>query len=76
MKEKNFEKIDNLIKALNDIGIHTEVDYQTEWYCLDNKVHYGIEISTDMNYGEDCWSFCFSPNGKYIKSCLDAPIMR
>ena len=71
---KEFEKIENLVKALKDIGIHAEVNYHAEWFCGDYKTHYGIEVSTDMDYGEDCWSFCFTPDGKYIKNLRDAPI--
>lgn len=71
---KEFEKIENLVKALKDIGIHAEIDYHAEWCCDDYNVHCGIEVYTDMDYGEDCWSFYFTPDGKYIKDLRDAPI--
>ena len=72
--EKN--DILNLQRALEKIGIETELDLHAEWYCIDEKVHYGIELSTNMDYGEDCWSFYFTPDGRYITSCLDAPVLK
>lgn len=72
--KNNLQKIYNLKNALDNIGIETELNLNTEWYCTDNHIHYGIELYTNMDYGEDCWSFIFTPDGKYITSCLDAPI--
>lgn len=69
----NMKKILDLQKALENIGVTTELDTDMSWYCTDNKTHYGIELFTDMDYGEDTWSFCFTPDGEYITSCLDAP---
>lgn len=74
--KNNLEKIYNLKKALEAIGIITELYLDAEWYGSDNKTHYGIELSTNMDYGEDCWSFLFTPDGKYIASCLQAPIKK
>lgn len=70
------EKIKNiyLLKdALDRCGIHAEIDFNAEWYCTDNKTHYGIELYTD--YEED-YSFIFTPDGTLIHSCLEAPLLR
>ena len=72
----NLQKIYDLEKALKQIGIETDLNLLAEWYCTDNKIHYGIELYTNMDYGEDCWSFIFTPEGKYITSCLEAPIKK
>jgi len=72
----NMKKILDLQKALENIGVTTELNTDMSWCCTDNKIHYGIELFTDMDYGEDCWSFCFTPDGEYIISCLDAPTRR
>lgn len=71
----NFEKIENLAKALRAIGISAYVG-NAEWYCEDGKTHYGIEIHTNINYGEDCWSFIFNPQGKYVENCLACPVKK
>ena len=72
-----ISKIKQLEKALNDIGITTELNEHAEWYCVDNKVHYGIELFTDIDYGEDYLSFCFTPNGRYITDdCTSAPTVK
>ena len=72
----NMKKIQELQSALNNIGIFTELELNAEWYCIDNQVHYGIELVTDMDYGEDCWSFLFTPDGKYITKATQAPIQK
>lgn len=74
--KKKFPAIENLVNALRAIGIHAEIDYSAEWYCYDNKTHYGIEITTNMDYGEDCWSFIFTPSGRYVESCLSCPVKK
>lgn len=68
-----MEKIRNLQRALEAIGVETELYPQTKWYCSDNKKHYGIELITNINHGEDNLSFCFTPNGRYITDCRNAP---
>lgn len=68
-----MEKIRNLQRALETIGIKTELYPQAEWYCSDNKKHYGIELMTNINHDGDCLSFCFTPNGRYITDCRNAP---
>lgn len=72
----SMKKIHELQSALENIGISTDLDLNAEWYCIDNQVHYGIELETDMNYGEDCWSFLFTPDGKYIERATQAPIRK
>jgi len=70
----NMKKILDLQKALEAIGIKTELNTEAKWYCADDhKTHYGIELFTDMDYGEDTWSFIFTPDGEYITDCTDAP---
>lgn len=69
----NMKKILNLQKALEAIGIETELETEAKWYCTDNKIHYGIELFTNMDYGEDNWSFVFTPDGEYITDCTEAP---
>lgn len=69
----NMKKIYELQSALENIGISTDLDLNAEWYCIDNQVHYGIELNTDMDYGENCWSFLFTPDGKYITEATKAP---
>lgn len=76
IKEQNLEKIYNLQKALETIGIATELDLDMEWYCIDNKVHYGIELFADIPIPEQEFSLCFTPDGNYITNCLDAPIKK
>ena len=70
------EKIKNLVRALNDVGINAEVDWDAEWYCIDDQTHYGIEIMTDFDTGEDSLSICFSPKGKLLNSCMEAPLRK
>lgn len=72
-KEENFKKIEELATALKNIGLNTDIDWDCEWYCIDDKVHLGIEIRT--NYDEDC-DFIFTPDGELIYSCLDGPVKR
>lgn len=72
----NMKKILDLQKALEAIGVTTELNTDAEWYCTDHKIHYGIELSTDMDYGEDTWSFVFTPDGEYITDCTEAPTKR
>lgn len=72
----NMKKILDLQKALEAIGIETELETEAQWYGSDNKTHYGIELSTNMDYGEDVWSFIFTPDGRYITDCTEAPTKR
>ena len=69
----NMKKILNLQKALEAIGVTTVLSTDAKWYCTDKKIHYGIELSTDMDCGEDTWSFVFTPDGEYITDCTEAP---
>lgn len=69
------EKIRNiyLLKdALDKCGINTYLDFNAEWYCIDNKTHVGIELRTD--YAEDC-SFIFDPNGTLLHDGREAPLL-
>jgi len=72
----DMKKIYELQNALNNIGISTKLDLNAEWYCIDHQVHYGIELETNMDYGEDCWSFLFTPEGKYITKGMQAPVKK
>ena len=73
----NMKKIYELQSALNHIGVSTELELNAEWFCIDNQVHYGIELITDMECGdEDYWSFLFTPDGKYITKATQAPTQK
>lgn len=74
-KELRFEHIEALHKALLNAGIHAEIDWDTEWYCIDNKVHYGIELYFQSDSIEE-QSFCFTPDGVLIYDCTKAPTKR
>lgn len=74
MEQKKFSKIENLAKALRDIGIFVEIDWNAERYCSDKKTHIGIELSTNKDDGEDYLSFIFAPNGQYKTTFLECPI--
>ena len=70
---KNYSKIEELAKAIRKIGIAAEIDWVAEWYCIDDKVHCGIELT--LGYGaDDGYSFIFTPDGELIHTCLEAPI--
>ena len=71
-----MEKILELKNALENIGVKCELLTSTTWYCRDDKVHYGIELLTDVDGGEDYVSFCFTPQGQYITDCRFAPIKK
>ena len=68
-----MEKIRDLQRVLEAIGVKTKLHAQAEWYGSDNKKHYGIELMTNIDHEGDCLSFCFTPNGRYITDCRDAP---
>lgn len=70
-----IKKIENLAKALRDIGVKADIEYNAEWYCIDSKLHYGIELTTNM-YDSDYEfiRFIFTPDGKRIENCTEAPI--
>lgn len=71
-----MDKIKALEKALNDLGIETKLYPYIEWYCTDNKTHYGIELDTDMVCDCETVDFLFTPSGNYIDSALDAPVLQ
>ena len=72
--QKSLDNIFNLQKALEAIGIETELNLHAEWYCSDHKTHYGIELSTNLYTGEDDLSFVFTPDGQHITDCRKAPL--
>lgn len=76
IKEKNLIKIENLRKALHDIGIGTDLYLDEEWCCSDGKTHYGIELATDIDCGDYGCDFIFTPQGEYVNSCLECPIVK
>lgn len=70
---KNYSKIEELAKAIRKIGITAKINWTAEWYCIDDKIHCGIELT--LGYGdEDDYNFIFTPDGELIHSCLEAPI--
>ena len=71
-KEFRLERIKELYTALRNAGIDAEIEWNAQWYCIDNKTHYGIELSFNSGAFEE-ESFCFTPNGKLIYNCTDAP---
>lgn len=74
-KDTRLKNIANLCAALCAAGIPAEVDWDAQWYCSDNKTHYGIQISFDSgSYDEEC--FCFTPDGIPISNCVKAPIKK
>lgn len=72
-----MEKILALKKALEDIGIKCDLYKDMAWYCIDNKIHYGIELSTNYVSGEDNVEFCFHPTTyQMLQTCMQAPIKK
>ena len=72
-----MEKIYTLQKALNDVGIKTELYHDNVAYCFDGRLHRGIELVTNFNTGEDNLSFVFHPNThKLVKDYLDCPVVK
>lgn len=71
-----INKINNLINALNAIGINAWFEPNARWYGTDGKIHVGMEISTDFFTGEDNLEFLFTHKGKFIRNCLEAPIQK
>lgn len=72
-----MEKILALKKALEDIGIKCDLYEDMSWYCTDNKTHYGIELSTNYDSGEDNVEFYFHPTTyQMLHTCTQAPIKR
>ena len=72
----NMKKIYDLQKALENIGISTDLNLDAEWLCIDHQLHYGIELETDMTDGEYYWSFMFTPTGEYIEEATQAPVRK
>ena len=72
-----IEAIKNLANAFQQAGYKVDIDWNAEWYCTDCKTHYGIELTLldkfDGEYG-DCVSFCFTPDGRRINFCTEAPL--
>lgn len=71
-KELRLERIKALYAALWDAGIHAEIDWNAQWYCIDDKVHYGIELYFPSGSIEE-ESFLFTPDGVLIYDCTKAP---
>ena len=71
-----MDKIKALEKALNDLGIKTQLYPDMIWRCIDNKKHYGIELDTDIICNCETVEFLFTPSGNYIYSALDAPVFQ
>lgn len=71
-----IEAIKNLANAFQQAGYKVEIDWDAEWYCIDCKTHYGIELTLldEFDCDGDCVSFCFTPNGRRISSCTEAPL--
>ncbi len=74
--KNNLEKIYALKTALENIGIDTELELDAVWFGSDSKEHYGIELYTNIPSDCDCVSFLFTPEGKHIYTCLEAPIRK
>lgn len=74
--KKNLEKIYALKTALENIGVYTELELDAIWSGTDYKSHYGIELYTDIPSDGDCVSFIFTPEGKHIRTCLEAPVRK
>lgn len=73
------EKIENLIKALREVGYHINVDRDCGGYCSDGKVHgHGIEIViTDKTDGDgNEYSLLFKADGTIAKDYLELPIIK
>lgn len=75
-KLKNFERIENLVKALRQCGYDVDVWWDAEWGCTDYKTHYGIEVTVnDICDGDgEPYSFIFNRNGKRLKTCLEGEL--
>ena len=72
-----MDKILNLKKALEEIGVKTDLYLELEQYCMDGKIHKGIELETNMFNGEEYVSFVFHPTTyKLVDSYLDCPIVK
>lgn len=71
-KELRLERIKALYKALLDAGVPAEIEWDAQWYCIDNKVHYGIELYFQSG-SVDEESFVFTPDGRLIYDCTKAP---
>ena len=71
-----MEKIYALQNALKDLGLEVELSVNVEEYCLDGKIHRGIELSTNYCSGEDCVSFVFDPDTHcLVGSYLYCPVV-
>ena len=72
-KIKPYAHIENLASALQECGYEIEIDWDAEWYCIDNKVHHGIElIITNTSDGDgNCYSFIFNKKGQRITYCTE-----
>lgn len=69
------KEIQALQSALEGIGVSTELITDARWYGIDHKIHYGIELVTSIDTGEDSLSFLFTPDGRYIHYCTEAPTL-
>ena len=70
-----IDKIYALKAALESIGAHCELYLDAQWFCTDHKLHRGIELHTDIDTGEDDLSFHFTPDGRHIIDCRQAPVV-
>ena len=72
-----MKKIYALQNALKDLGLEVELSIDLEEYCSDDKIHRGIELSTNYWGGENCVSFVFHPDThRLVGSYLDCPIAK
>lgn len=75
MKKKivHYEHIENLASALKKCGYDVEIWWDAEWYCSDNKNHYGIELTVnDTQDGDgEPYSFIFNRKGRKIQYCTE-----
>lgn len=65
------DKMKALEKALNDLGFDHHY-MSCGAYCIDNKTHYGSEITVGFTYNEEA-TLVFTPDGKLVDSWLECP---
>lgn len=73
-----LNKIENLIKALKEVGYHIHVDRNCSGLSTDGKIHgYGIEITiNDIEDGDgNPYVLLFKADGTIAESYLDLPII-
>lgn len=72
IKELRLEHIEALYKALLNAGVPAEINWDAEWYGIDDKRHYGIELFFSSGSSDE-ESFIFTPDGILIYDCTKAP---